>query len=127
MYTPAKITKKIGKESITFYFGIGAFHIFCEKRGVELADIQNEFGTEKKPAKDQMGALADILCAGANYNLLAKNEDEQHTRYNAFAWIDQMSETDLTDIMGTLSKVQILGKGVVGNHQSPTASRGRKK
>jgi len=121
MYTPAKLTKKIGKESITFWFGIGAFHIFCEQRKVKLEEIQDEF------TKDQMGSLADILSAASNFNLLTNNEPEKYTRYNAFVWIEQMTEQDLNDIMNTLSKVQILGQGVAGNQKSPTASRGRKK
>lgn len=121
MYTPAKLTKKIGKESITFWFGIGAFHIFCIQRDVKLEEIQKEFQS------DQMGSLADMLSAAANFNLLCSNENEKYNRYTAFNWIEQMTENDLNDIMDTLSKVQVLGQGVSGNHQSPTASRGRKK
>ena len=123
MYTPAKITKKIGKESITFYFGIGAFHIFCEKRGITLSELQNEFNGKK----DSMGALADILCSAANFNLLAKNEDSKYNEYNAFVWIEQISENDLEDIMGVIGKVQVLGKGVVEKKVSPRVRRGSKK
>lgn len=121
MYTPAKITKKIGKESITFYFGIGAFHIFCNSRKIQIEEIQDEF------QRDQMGSLADVLTASANFNLLVKGEEEKYTRYIAFTWIDQMTEKDLADIMDTLSKVQILGQGVSGNQKSPTAKQGSKK
>ena len=74
-----------------------------------------------------MGSLADILSASANFNLLVQGEEEKYNRYKAFTWIDQMKDTDLTDIMDTLTKVQILGQGVSGNQKSPTASRGRKK
>lgn len=121
MYTPAKITKKIGKESITFYFGIGAFHMFCELRDIGLEKIQDEF------QHDQMGALADILSTSANFNLLVKGEQEKYNRAIAFTWIDQMLENDLNDIMETLSKVQILGKGVSGNQKSTTAKQGSRK
>ena len=121
MYTPAKITKKIGKERIEFYFGIGAFQMFCDQRKIELEKIQDEF------MSDQMGSLADILNAAANFSLLVAGEQEKYNRYIAFTWIDQMTETDLEDIMTTLAKVQILGQGVSGNQISPTASRGRKK
>jgi hypothetical protein len=127
MYTPAKITKKIGKESITFYFGIGAFHIFCENRGIELSDIAKEFGNEKNPAKDQMGALADILCAAANFNLLARNEESKYNKYNAFVWIEQMISNDLDDIMNVVGKVQILGKRVTENKRRPKAKQGEVK
>lgn len=121
MYTPAKITKKIGKDSITFYFGMGAFHMFCEQRKIKLEDIQSEF------EKDQMGSLVDILYAAAKFDLLVKGEEPKFNRYTAFTWIDQMTDKDLTDIMDTLGNVQILGQGVSGNQKSPTASRGRKK
>lgn len=121
MYTPAKITKKIGKESITFYFGIGAFQMFCDEKHIALEKIQDAFQA------DQMGSLAGILYAAASFNLLVNDKEVTFNRYKAFTWIDQMSETDLNDIMETLAKVQILGQGVSGNHQSPTASRGRKK
>ena len=127
MYTPAKITKKFGTESITFYFGIGAFHLFCEKRGIELTEIQKEFGNEKTPAKDPMGALADILCAAANFNLLSNNEEEKYTKYNAFVWIEMMSEKDLEQIMNVVGKVQVLGKGVDEKKGSPGVQRGLKK
>ena len=127
MYTPAKITKKIGKESITFYFGIGAFHIFCENRGIELSDIAKEFGDEKNPAKDQLGALADLLCASANFNLLAKNEESIYNKYNAFVWIEQMHENDLSDIMDVVGNVQILGKGATENKKRPKAKQGEVK
>lgn len=121
MYTPAKITKKIGKESITFYFGIGAFHIFCKHRKIPLDKIQDEF------KGDQMGFLAEILTAAANFNLLVKGQEEKYTHYKAFEWIDQMAEQDLTDIMETLSKVQILGKGVVGNQKRTAVKQGSRK
>lgn len=121
MYTPAKITKKIGKESITFWFGSGAFNIFCEKRGIELEEIEAEF------KKDKFGSLADILASAANFNLLVNNEPEKYNRYTAFNWIDQMNESDLNEIMKTLEKVQMLGHSLSGNAKSPTASRGRNK
>ena len=123
MYTPARITKKIGKESITFHFGIGAFHMFCEKRGAKLEEIQAEF------TKDQMGALADILSAGANFHKALNDEQEIYTRAQAFLWIEMMSEQTLEDIMSTLQKVQVLGKSALGEEKkkNPTAaSRGKR-
>lgn len=121
MYTPAKITKKIGKESITFYFGMGSFHEFTQARNIQLEEIQDEF------QRDQMGALADILSTSANFNLMVLGEEAKYNRAIAFTWIDQMTEKDLTDIMNTLSKVQILGQGASGNQKSTTAKQGSKK
>ena len=121
MYTPAKVTKKIGKESVTFYFGSGAFNIFCEHRGIELEEIQEEF------KKDKLGSLADILTSAANFNLLVADKEAKYKRWHAFEWIDQISEKDLGDIMTTLEKVQMLGQSLSGNGKSPTASRGRSK
>jgi len=121
MYTPAQITKKIGKDTLTFHFGMGAFHIFCEERKIDLQDIQKEF------ERDQMGALADILHATAKFSLLLKGEEPTFNRYTAFTWIDQMGEKDLNDIMDTFSKAQLLGQGVSGNQKRPRASRGQKK
>jgi len=96
--------------------------MFCEKRGVQLEDIESEF------KKDNMGALADILSAGANFNLLVNDEAEKYSRAKAFLWIEMMTEKDLEDIMATLEKVQVLGKKTMNEKKkNPTASRGLKK
>lgn len=121
MYTPAKITKKIGKESITFYFGLGAFHLFCEKRGIELEEIESQLG---KDSKDPTGALADLFCSAANFNLLALGEEEKYNRYMAFVWIEQMTDEDLKNITNVMSKSQQLN---TVKKKSPRARQGSKK
>jgi len=117
MYTPAQITKKIGKESLTFHFGMGAFHLFCELRNILLTDIQQEF------EKDQMGSLADLLYSTAKFNLLLKDIEPDFNRYTAFTWIDQMDEKTLNEIMETFSKAQILGKSLGGNGKSSRVTK----
>ena len=112
MYTPAFIEKKIGSEKIGFHFGMGSFNLFCEIRGIELNDLEKEF------AKNQMSGIADMLFCAYKFNLLRRDLEVKHNRFNAYDWLDQMSEKDLNDIMKVFSKAQVLGKKLNGEDES---------
>lgn len=107
MYTPAYIEKKINSEMIGFHFGMGAFHIFCETRKINLDKIQDEF------EKDNMGAMSDLLYSAAKFNLLLKGKDVPFNKYTAMTWLDVLTEKDINEIMEVFSKSQIMGKKLI--------------
>jgi len=120
-YTPAYVEKKIGKEKVGFYFGMGTFYLFSKTRGCDFKDMQDEF------KKDELGAMADMLYAAAQFNNLEKGLNLDINRYTAFVWMDQMTEEELNDIMDTMAEVQLLGQKLStdeeGNDPSPKVKK----
>ena len=103
------IEKIIDGELISFKFGMGAFAKFCEMQNITL-DKMGEILQPSSPS--QLMATINLFYSAAFIGMKSQGKDVTFTPEAVSEWIDEMDQNDFNDIMETMTKARIMGKGI---------------
>lgn len=103
------IEVKVGSKKIAFKFGMGAFALFTELSNIPLSKMGDALN-ENSPT--QLSALIKLLYAAAYQGQLSMKRDVEFTENDVANWLDEMDEITFSEIMDTMGKARIMGKGI---------------